>query len=133
MRFLLDTDILSMIARNASAALAERIDEVSPTALAISVITRGEAEFGLAKRRPRRATIERMRVLLAELPTLPLTEQALPHYVWARADLERRGTPIGTNDLWTAALALSGSLTLVTNNERDFGRVPGLKIENWLR
>ena len=133
MRFLLDTDILSLIARDASQALAERVNAVSPEALGISVVTRGEAEFGLVKHRPKRLTLDRMRLLLATVPTLPLTERALPHYITARAELARRGTPIGANDLWIAAHALGDALTLVTNNEREFRRVPGLKIENWLR
>jgi tRNA(fMet)-specific endonuclease VapC len=131
--FLLDTDMLSLIARDASKALAQRVDGVSPDALGISVVTRGEAEFGLAKHRPKRSTLERMRLLLATLPTLPLTERAVPHFIAVRAELERRGTPIGVNDLWIAAHALADALTLVTHNEREFARVPGLKIENWLR
>jgi tRNA(fMet)-specific endonuclease VapC len=132
-RYLLDTDTLSLIAREANEVLSARINIVAPSALCISVVTRAEAEFGLAKRRPKRSTFERMRALLDTLPTLPLTEQVLPHYIAARDELERRGTPIGVNDLWIAAHALSDALTLVTNNEREFRRVPGLKMENWLR
>ena len=133
MRYLLDTDTLSLIARDASEVLADRVNGVSPDVLGISVVTRGEAEFGLAKSRPKRLTYERMRLLLATVPTLPLTERALPHYIAARNELERRGTPIGVNDLWIAAHALGDALTLVTNNEREFRRIPGLVIENWLR
>ena len=133
MRFLLDTDILSLIARNASEALAQRVDAVSPEALGISIITRCEAEFGLAKQPARRETHERMRMLLGALPTLALSERALPHYIATRAELERCGTPIGVNELWIAAHALGDDLILVTNNEHEFKRIRGLKIENWLR
>jgi tRNA(fMet)-specific endonuclease VapC len=132
-RYLLDTDILSLIARDASEPLARRMEAVSPEDLGISIITRGEAEFGLVKRQPKRETLERMRLMLSGLATLPLTERVLHHYVAARAELERCGTPIGVNDLWIAAHALGESLTLVTNNEREYRRIPGLKIENWLR
>lgn len=133
MRYLLDTDTLSMIAREASAVLVERVNNVSPDSLAISIVTRGEAEFGLAKSRPKRLTYERMRLLLSAVTTLALTERALPHYIAARDELERHGTPIGGNDLWIAAHALGDALTLVTNNEREFRRIPGLVVENWLR
>jgi tRNA(fMet)-specific endonuclease VapC len=132
-KYLLDTDMLSFIAREASAPLMERVHTVAQSDLAISVVTRGEAEFGLAARPPKRVTLDRMRALLHMLPTLALSETAVPHYVALRRKLERSGTPIGANDMWIAAHALSDGMTLVTNNEREFRRVPGLQIENWLR
>jgi len=133
MRFLLDTDTLSFIARDASPALMQRVGAIAQADLGISVVTRGEAEFGLAARPPKRATLNRMRALMDTLPTLALAADAIAHYVALRRKLEAGGTPIGANDMWIAAHALSQGMTLVTNNEREFRRVPGLQIENWLR
>ena len=69
---------------------------------------------------------------MATLPALPVTETAAAAYASIRARLESVGTPIGANDLWIAAHALSAEMTLVSANTREFERVPGLKLENWL-
>ena len=63
---------------------------------------------------------------------LPLSAAAGRHYGLVRAALERAGTPIGNNDLWIAAHALALGVPLVSNNLREFERVPGLKLENWV-
>jgi tRNA(fMet)-specific endonuclease VapC len=131
-KYLLDTDTLSFIARQANAALMERVNTVRHTDLCISVVTRGEAEFGLAAKPPKRLTLQRMRGLLDNVPTLPLQEEEITHYVALRRHLESTGRPIGSNDMWIAAHGLARDLILVTNNEREFTRVPGLKVENWL-
>jgi tRNA(fMet)-specific endonuclease VapC len=65
------------------------------------------------------------------LPALPLPETAAETYGTIRAELESKGEMIGNNDLWIAAHALAGGLTLVSNNEKEFRRVRGLKIQNW--
>jgi tRNA(fMet)-specific endonuclease VapC len=132
-KYLLDTDMLSFIAKEASAVLMERVNTVSHADLCISVVTRGEAEYGLASRPPKRPTLLRMRGLLDHLPTLPLEAQAVAHYVKLRMHLQDRGQTIGSNDMWIAAHGLCRGLVLVTNNEREFSRVPSLLIENWLR
>jgi tRNA(fMet)-specific endonuclease VapC len=71
--------------------------------------------------------------LLEELPVLPFDATAARRYGELRAELERRGTPIGDADTRVASIALSRGLTVVTGNERHFRRVPGLDIENWLK
>ncbi len=68
----------------------------------------------------------------ALIPVLPLPEDAGEKYETIRAFLESKGTPIGNNDLWISAHAISEGMTLVTNNEREFKRVPGLKVRNWV-
>lgn len=133
MKFLLDTDILSYLARGASGALTERLNLMSPDDLAMSVVTRGEIEFGLLKQPPNRLTQQRMHGLLGLIETLGVPPQAAAHYKNLRHALERQGTPIGNNDMWIAAHALAEQRTLVTNNEREFGRVPDLLVENWTR
>jgi tRNA(fMet)-specific endonuclease VapC len=71
--------------------------------------------------------------LLETVQVLPLPLEAARRYGELRAQLQRIGQPIGSNDLWIAAHALADDLTLVTNNEREFQRVPGLRVENWAR
>lgn len=65
------------------------------------------------------------------LPALPLPDRAAETYGFVRAELESRGEMIGNNDLWIAAHAMAEGLTLITNNEREFRRVRGLKVQNW--
>lgn len=132
-RFLLDADVFSAIARQTSTAAARRLAELESGSVAVSVITAAEINFGLDKRPVGAAVALRIARLQQVLPVLPLGAHAAPHYGRTRAELERRGTPIGPNDLWLAAHALADDLTVVTGNTRGFTRVPGLKVENWLR
>ena len=133
MKYLLDTDTFSHIAREASVALMTKVRSVALGELAVSVISRGEIEYGLAANAPKRDTLERSLALLGLMTTLDLPAAAAPRYRDLRVHLKRQGTPIGPNDMWIAAHALAQDLTVVTNNEREFTRVPGLKVENWLR
>ena len=131
MKYLLDTDILSYVARESHAALLNRMRLVAPQDLTISVVTRAEVEFGLLSHPPKRLTLERMTALLREIVTLAMPAQAATHHCNLRLALQRAGTPIGPNGQWIAAHALALGLIIVTNNEREFKRVPGLKVENW--
>jgi tRNA(fMet)-specific endonuclease VapC len=74
-----------------------------------------------------------LRRLLVIIPVLPMPENAGETYGAIRAALENRGEPMGSNDLWIAAHAIASNLILVTNNEREFKRVSGLKFENWAK
>jgi tRNA(fMet)-specific endonuclease VapC len=89
--------------------------------------------YGAAKSTQRAAALERLRDLVRLLPALALPESAAETYGAIRSDLELKGEMIGNNDLWIAAHALAAELTLVTNNERQFRRVRGLKVQNWAR
>jgi len=135
MKYLLDTNIVSYFLRGASPALSQRILDSNPDTLAISIISAGELRYGLSKLPPSRRARElahRLIALLTAIPVLPLPADAAPHYGHTRAQLEAAGTPIGNNDLWIAAHALAQNMTLVTNNTREFERVVGLRVENWL-
>ena len=132
-RFLLDTDVFSAIARQSSKPAARRLAELESGSVALSVVTAAEIAFGLDKQPVGAVLATRIARLQQVLSVLPLGPQAAPHYGRTRAELERRGKPIGPNDLWLAAHALAEDLTLVTGNTREFSRVPGLKHENWLR
>lgn len=135
MRYLLDTNIVSYFLRAASPALNQRILDSTPDELAISIISAGELRYGLSRLPPSRRAAQlahQLDGLLTAVAVQALPPEAAQHYGTARSQLEAAGTPIGGNDLWIAAHALSQDLTLVTNNTREFERVPGLKLENWV-
>lgn len=134
-QYLLDTNIVSYIVRDHSPKLTARIMKTPPDALAVSVITAGELQFGLQKLAPglrTSAIATRIDKLLSVISTLALPAEAAAHYGQIRSALERKGAPIGGNDLWIAAHALADGLTLVSHNRREFARVPGLIAETWL-
>jgi len=129
---LLDTNILSDLVRNPHGRVAQRIAELGETQVCTSVIVAAELRFGAARKGSDRL-IAQLERILAALPILSLEPPADEAYGRIRADLEARGLPIGANDLLIAAHALSLGHVVVTDNEREFARVPGLTIENWLR
>lgn len=131
-RYLLDTNIWSALIRRSNAGLIKRFETLERGRLALSPIVLGELQVGYYKgdRSPKRlAVIEAIRTS-SEL--LSITGRVADTYAQLRAQLETAGTPIGPNDTWIAAEALHHKLVLVTNNTREFERVPGLKVENWL-
>ena len=101
--------------------------------VAISVITYEELLNGANKSEQRTRSLATVLEFVRVVPALPLPENAAEAYGFIRAELERRGETVGPNDLWIAAHALAAELTLVTNNEKEFRRVRGLKIQNWAR
>jgi tRNA(fMet)-specific endonuclease VapC len=132
MRFLLDTNIVSDIVRHPRGKIAHRISEVGEGDVCTSVIVAAELRYGATKKKSPRLTAQ-LEAVLGALEVLALEALADIRYGRIRASLERMGRPIGANDLLVAAHALSLDFTLVTDNEREFSRVDGLRIENWLR
>jgi tRNA(fMet)-specific endonuclease VapC len=130
-RFLLDTNTLIYIRRHRPASVLARFQRLSYGEAAFSVITFGELAYGAAKSMRRSEALAQLNELRSALPVIALPETAAEIYGAVRADLEGRGQLIGNNDLWIAAHALAANLILVTNNEREFARVKGLKIQNW--
>lgn len=131
-RYLLDSDICIYAMKRSPAALLGRLERFAPVT-AISVIVYGELWFGRTQSSQSEAASARLVALLESVEVLPLPVDAGTHYGVVRASLEANGTPIGLNDTWIAAHALAEDLTLVTNNEREFKRVTGLRVENWMR
>lgn len=130
-RFLLDTNILSDLVRRPQGKIAERIAREGEKSICTSIVVAAELRFGAEKRGSERLTTQ-LEVILSAIDTLPLEEPADLHYARLRKYLEERGTPIGPNDMLIAAHALALDCTVITANEREFSRVPGLKVENWL-
>ncbi len=131
-RYLLDTNILSNAIRDPKGRIAVRIAQTGQLATCTSIIVAAELRFGAAKRGSPRLTA-RVAELLDTIDVVAFEPPADTVYADLRARLERAGSPIGANDLLIAAHALALDLTLVTANEREFSRVPDLRIENWLR
>ncbi len=135
-RLLLDTNILSHMMRDPQGIAARRlrmaIDRDSGVQVCTSMIVDCEITFGLA-RRPSDARERAYAGVREIVQVLPIDESVAPHYARIRYQLECLGTPIGPNDLFIAAHAVALDAVLVTDNESEFRRVPGLKIENWLR
>lgn len=133
MKYMFDTDICIYAAKGVSPALAKRLPKVRKGEACISVVTYGELLKGVEKSNQpaaARAAVERT---ISFLPVMSLEEEVAIEYARSVAWLERKGTPIGGNDLWIGAHALALGLTLITNNEREFKRIPKLKIENWTK
>jgi len=132
MRYLLDTNILSDLIKNPAGNAARRIRGLAAETVCTSIIVAGELHYGGHKKKSALLQ-QRIDELLAVMTILPLESACTPIYGQIRADLESKGTPIGGNDLWIAAHALASGSTLVTDNLREFSRIPGLLLENWLR
>lgn len=134
MTYLLDTDILSNLMKRApSSALIARLARVPPEQQFTSSITLGELVYGSHRSSRAEALLERIEsTLLSDLPILPFDASAARRYGEVRAELEKRGTPIGDADMRIAAIALVRGFKVVTGNERHFRRVPGLEVENWM-
>jgi len=131
-RFLLDTNMCLYIRQKKPEEVRNRFRKLRPGEAGLSVITYGELIYGARKSKHSSMALEQLRELANLLPPFPLPEIAAESYGTIRAQLERRGELIGNNDLWIAAHALVAGLILVTNNEREFRRVDGLKVQNWV-
>ena len=129
MGFLLDTNHLSVLVNDPNGRCAQRIRRAAEQAFT-SVIVVAEVRFGLAKR-PSALLEELTEAVISAIKVEPWESPADIRYAEIRAHLERRGTPISANDMLIAAHALALDATIVTANEREFRRVPGLNVENW--
>lgn len=131
-RYLLDTNICIYIAKGQPLAVRHRFENHTLQELAMSAITVGELRFGAEKSQARERALATIDQLVQMIQPCALPMSAAEHYGHVRASLQRQGLPIGNNDLWLAAHALAEGWTLVTNNTREFSRVPGLRLENWV-
>jgi tRNA(fMet)-specific endonuclease VapC len=131
-RFLLDTNICIHIRRQRPPEVLARFQRLKPGEAVLSVITYGELIYGVEKSQFREQAMRQLAELAGLVPVTELPLQAGQFYGAIRATLEARGETIGNNDLWIAAHAKAAGLTLVTNNEREFRRIQGLKIQNWV-
>ena len=132
MRFMLDTNIIAYAKNNRPESVLQHLTQYRPEDLCISAITMAELEYGVCN--SSRPDQNRMALLLflSRISVIPFDADAAREYGMIRADLTKKGTLIGANDLLIAAHARSLGLTLVTNNTREFDRVENLRVENWV-
>ncbi len=132
MILLLDTNICVYLIRKRPPEVLRRFDEYAVGDIGLSSITTAELHFGAQKSQRPEGNLRALEQFLLPLTVVPFGQDAAAAYGRVRALLEGRGTPIGSLDTLIAAHALSLDLTLVTNNVREFERVPDLKVENWV-
>lgn len=129
--YMLDTDISSYIMKRSHDAVLKKLGTVAVADVCISVITKGELLYGVEVSPRRQQDQTALDSYLRYIEVMDYTDQVALDYAQIRAHLKQQGTMIGANDLLIAAHARSLGLTLVTNNTREFARVPDLEIENW--
>ena len=132
MRYLLDTNIVSDLVRNPQGKVARHVRKVGEKHVCTSIIVAAELRYGADKKGSPRLSSQ-LDAVLGVLEVLPFEAPADTSYGLLRTRLEKRGTPIGANDLLIAAQALALGYVIVTDNEREFSRVEGLRLQNWLR
>ena len=128
---LLDTNTVIYVIRHTPMSVRDKF--ISHTGrLAISSITYAELTYGVQKSQQREKNRAALEHFCVRIELLPYSEQAAEEYGIVRSDLENKGQVIGPNDLHIAAHAKAASLVLVTNNVKEFDRVEGLTVENWI-
>jgi tRNA(fMet)-specific endonuclease VapC len=130
-RYMLDTNICMYLRQTRPPEVTARFRHMQHGDAVLSVLTYGELLYGAERSQQRTHALESLARLVSLLPVVSLPGEAAAAYGEIRAALAAHGKMIGGNDLWIAAHAKSAGLTLVTNNEREFKRVPGLKLQNW--
>jgi tRNA(fMet)-specific endonuclease VapC len=130
-RFMLDTNIMSEMIRNPEGAVQQVVSRVGTPAISISSIVASELRFGYLKRGSDRLA-QLVENMIARVEVVAYDDAASIQYAQIRQSLQAAGKPIGPVDLFIAAHARSLDLTLVTDNIREFSRVDGLKLENWI-
>jgi len=131
LRLLLDTNICIYLIREKPRAILERFSEYAVGDIGISVITLAELEYGVNKSSKPAKNKDALGQFVAPLEVIAFDRPATAIYGKLRVMLEKKGQSIGAMDLLIAAHALSLNVRLVTHNVREFGRVPGLRIETW--
>ena len=129
--YMLDTNICIHVMKNYPENLRERFNALAEQ-LCISSITLGELHYGAEKSARRAHNLTAIENFVARLDVLPFAEKAAAHYGQVRAELERAGTPCRPHDMQIGGHARSEGLIVVTNNPREFIRMPGVRVENWI-
>ena len=132
MSYMLDTDTCIYIKNRRPPHVIDRFSRLRDGEVVISLVTFGELLNGALKSNQSTIAKKKINQLASILPVLGMTVEVARNYASIRRKLEVKGQIIGANDLWIAAHAVTTDSILVTNNTKEFGRVDGLKIENWV-
>lgn len=133
MKYMLDTNICIYMIKQKPRQVIEKLKSMNKSDLCISSITYSELLYGVEKSLNVAKNLLALTMFLSNIEILPYDENASLDYGFIRANLEKKGKPIGPLDLLIAAHAKSLKMTLVTNNVKEFERVKGLDIENWIK
>ena len=133
MRYMLDTNICIYLIKKKPIKVLKKLQTFDVTDIVISSITLSELEYGIAKSDLREQNRDALNKFLTPLEIIPYDDKAAVHYGDIRTYLEKKGNVIGAMDMLIGAHARSIPVTLVTNNLREFKRIPELRVENWTR
>ena len=131
MRYLLDTDTCIFYINGKEPRIREHMQRVSNADIAISAVTKAEMYYGSARRKAPQGSRAKQEAFFRNFGNLSFDEAAANEFGRIRAHLEDAGMPIGPYDMLIAAIAMAHNLIVVTHNTKHFGRIPGLKIEDW--
>jgi tRNA(fMet)-specific endonuclease VapC len=131
MKYILDTNVCIIYLKGKNLNVKQRLESIPIQEIAVCSIVKAELCFGAMKSANPERNFALQQAFLEQFISLPFDDLAATTFGVIRVQLETRGTPIGSYDLQIAAIALANSLTLVTHNTREFGRVDGLQVEDW--
>lgn len=130
--YILDTNICIYIIKQKPQSVLDKFSSLGTGSVAMSLVTYSELLFGAKRSNKAKQAHQILQELITIIPVLTIELEVADHYADIRADLSRKGTIIGNNDLWIAAHSRALGKTLVTNNLNEFSRVEELKLENWV-
>jgi tRNA(fMet)-specific endonuclease VapC len=133
LKYILDTNICIYIAKQRPIQVLTKFESLSPGDVGMSIVTYAELLYGAEKSNHPNKAQQLITQLTELIPVLPMANNVAEYYAKIRATLAKQGNIIGNNDLWIAAHTKSQDKILVTNNEKEFNRVTGLKVENWVK
>lgn len=131
MIYLLDSNVCVHLLNGRHTTLIQRFRQYDPRQTVLCSMVKAELLRGALRSQRVELNLERLAIFFAPLKSLPFDDSAAEHFARVGAELMKRGTPIGPNDLVIAATALAHQVTLVTHNTAEFSRVPGLRLEDW--
>lgn len=131
MKYLLDTNVCIRFLNGRNPSIRQRMSQQKAEEIVLCSVVKAELLLGVAKNEHPEGRYNKIKPFLDRFASLPFDDSAAISYAEIRADLERRGLPIGPNDLQIAAIAIANQLVLVTHNVREFSRVKELKFEDW--
>lgn len=131
MTFLLDTNVCVVYLNQPQSTVVAELHRHRPQDIAVCSVVKAELFYGAMKSQHPERTLEKQQRFLQAFQSLPFSDDAALLFGQLRAHLHRQGSPIGPYDLQIAAIALANDLTLVTHNSREFGRIDGLRLQDW--
>src|SRR5262249_34928377 len=131
MRYLLDTNTCIRYINGRAPKIREKMLKIADTDIAISTVTKGEMYAGSVKSQNPRGSRRKQDLFFVRFASLPFDDAAAEEFGNIRAILESAGTPVGPYDLQIAAIAVEHELIVITHNTREFGRIKGLRVEDW--